>query len=316
MARSRVIIDEGEEAVRAYDEKYRCMIDLTQDDDDDGLSLSVQQQPRGHHRASTQRNAPLGSTHRSVPVYRIEGVRFRVQDFVELAQPLGEWQVRFVEVKQIWLNAPGEVLLRGLPYARNSDIGGRFKLGTNEVCQIIEIDNDDKRPDEQQAMVEVRPHEITTIRDFHKTNTDYHSARNCRFGNDPFWLRLGKSDAAVRRRQDHGPLTCRWKMRLEYHDARFRRADKAFGTTISHLTESEIDDPLYRTCDEQRRRNWLKRDPASAGRPSEPWTCTFGDAFCGCGGASSGARMAGLVVRFHPVPVAPLTSSLTFSLCN
>lgn len=304
-----------EEGEREYDEEeFRRIIDLTQENENDELPLTAQygQQSHGLRRPKMgKRNAPLDSTHRSVRAYSVQGIKYRVNDFVELAQPVGAfWRAQFVEVKQIWVNASfggggsgddDKILLRGLPYARNSDMGGRFERRANEVCQLLEIDDDDNRPDEQQAMIEVRPREILTTRVFHKTNTDYHSARNCRFGNDPSWLGLSKSDAAKRQRADLAPLTCRWKMRFD----RFRKVGKTYGTAVIHLAESDIHDPNYRIPDEERRRAWLKRYPGSAG--GQRLQVTFGDAFCGCGGASSGARQAGLEVnQTSPAPVAAL----------
>lgn len=304
--RAPMVIDLTDEDEHRYDEEYRRIVDLTQEDDDE-RPLQAQHEQQSRRRArhlTTQRNAPLYSTHRSVQAYNVGGIQYRVDDFFELVQPVGEfWKAQFFEVKQIWVSTLGanEVVLRGLPYARTSNMYGRFERQVNEVCQILEIDDDDRRPDEQQAMIEVRPREILAIREFHKTNADYRSARDCRFGNNPYWkvLNMGKEEKK-RYRQDFAPFTCRWKMRFQYHNAGFRRVAKAFGTAAIHLLESDIDDPAYRVSDEERRKGWLKRHPTSGG--GRKLYYTFGDAFCGAGCASSGARQGGLKVNsVHPL---------------
>lgn len=308
-----MFVDLTEDGEREYEEELRRIVDLTQEDSDDIVPLLRQrgQQYYGRRRhLKTQRNPPLDNTHRPAPAHDIDGTTYRVNDFFELRQPVGEyWKSQFIEIKQIWVSVLGdEVLLRGLPYARHSSLYGRFEHRINEVCQILEVDKDDNRPDEQQAMIEVRPDEVLALRSFHKTNTDFQSNRNCRYGNDPYWrmLDMGK-EQKMKYKQDFAPLTCRWKMRSHYRDASFRRAAKAPDTMLLHLLESDIEDPAYRTLDEHRRREWLKRHLTFTGRQQLPYTVF--DAFCGAGGASSGAFQAGLKASLY-CPLQPDRVSL------
>ncbi|KAJ4424061.1 hypothetical protein N0V82_001308 [Gnomoniopsis sp. IMI 355080] len=298
----REVIDLTEEGEAAYDEEVRRIADRIQQEENEERDSTLPgyygQQPQGRRAPKKQRNAPLHNTHRPVQAYSVDSIEYRINDFFELAQPVGQfWQVQFLEIKQIWVSfTSNEVLLRGLPYARNSSMRGRFERSINEVCQILEIDEDDGRPDEQQAMIEVLPHETLAIREFHKTNTDISSPRNCRYGNDTTWgsmLNMEKEEK-TRYKQEFAPLTCRWKMKLQYRNASFRKAGKAFGASAIHLLEDDIHDPAYRIPDDDRRGEWLRRHP-SGGRQS--WVqreYTYGDAFCGAGGASSGARQGGL----------------------
>lgn len=295
--RNAVFVDLTEDGEREYEEELRRIVDLTQEDSDDMAPVLRQrrQQYYGPRRLKTQRNPPLDSTHRSVPARDVDGTTYRLNDFFELKQPVGEyWKSQFIEIKQIWVSVFGnEVLLRGLPYARHSSLYGRFEYRINEVCQIIEIYDNDNRPDEQQAMIQVRPGEISAIRILHKTNTDFRSDRNCRYGNESHWTMLAmEKEEKMKYKQKFGPLTCRWQMRSQYHNAAFQRAGKAHSATVFHLLENDIYDPAYRISDEKRRRAWLKRHPTPTGRQQSPYS--FGDAFCGAGGATSGALQGGL----------------------
>lgn len=300
--RNAVFVDLTEDGEREYEEELRRIVDLTQEESDSLVPLLSQrgQQYSDSHHLRTQRNRPLNNTHRSKPAYDIDGTTYRVNDFFELKQPVGEyWKSQFIEIKQIWVSVLGdEVLLRGLPYSRHSSLYGRFEHRINEVCQIIEVDKDDDRPDEQQAMIQVRPNEILTIRSLHKTNTDVGSDRNCRYGNDPYWTMLDmEKEEKMKYKQKSAPLTCRWKMRSQYRNANFRRAAKAPDTMLLHLLESDIEDTAYRTSDEHRRWEWLKKHRTSTERQQLPYTLF--DAFCGAGGASSGALQAGLKASFY-----------------
>lgn len=300
-SRSNAVFIDIEEDEREYEEEHRRVVDLTQEDSADERPVSFQHGRQSHARRfpKTQRNPPLQG-HRSVLSYNVGGTTYRAGNFFELAQPIGEvWKAQFIEIKQIWVSiSSNEVLLRGLPYARNSSLYGRFQLDINEVCQIIEVDKDDDRPDEQQAMIEIRPEETLAIRDFHKTNADFHSERNCRYGNDPFWRMLDMEQEQKKKyKQQFAPLTCRWKMRCQYRNASFRRAARAPDTTVYHLLANDINDPAYRISDEQRRREWLRRQPTPTGQHRSPYN--FFDAFCGAGGASSGALQGGLKVSLY-----------------
>lgn len=295
--RNVVFVDLTEDGEREYEEEFRRIVDLTREDSDSMSPLLRQQgqQYHSHRRLRVQRNPPLDNTHRSLLVYDVDGTTYRVDDFLELKQPIGEyWKSQFIEIKQIWVSASGnEVLLRGLPYSRLSSLHGRFERCINEVCQIIEIYDSDNRPDEQQAMVQVRPGEIAAFRSLHKTNTDFRSDRNCRYGNDSQWTMLNMGDKEkMKYKQKFAPLTCRWQMRSQYQSAAFQRAGKAHSASILHLFENDVDDPAYRIGDEQRRRAWLKRHPTATGRQRSSYN--FGDAFCGAGGATSGAIQGGL----------------------
>lgn len=265
------------------EEINRIEVDLTQDDEND-ISQPVGRAP--HRSKATQRNFPLQSTHQSVEAYTTNGFQLKVNDFIELVQDVGDWRVQFLEVKRIWVNnATYSATIRGIPYSRNRCLMGRLECKLNEVCQVLEVDSDDARPDEEQAMMEISPRQVLALRTCNKTNASYPQFR---FGDDPNWLSRSKKE-----NEEGAVLTCRWKMRVEYRDARFREAHKPFGGALIHFTESDVKDQRYRISDEERRGGW--RGTVMAIRPGR--RPTFADTFCGAGGASCGATREGFEVR-------------------
>lgn len=276
------------------------LIDLTQDDDDenegDGAPLGPQPARTGPRRARThQRNPPLHDTHRSVRAFTVNGVTFKIHDFAELRQPVGDWTCQFVSIQEIWVDGFSRVLLRGLPYTRARNMKGRLEWNSNEICQILEVDADDGRVDAQQALVEIHPEEVLTLRALNKTNTNF---PDCRFGHDAkTWQSRSES-----RQEEQGPLTCRWAMRVEYRDARYRKARRPcpFGGAMIHLSEEDVQEGPYRTSDQQRQRVWRGPGPIPLSSAVRAPGYTMADMFCGAGGTSCGAQMAGFKVSRCP----------------
>lgn len=263
-------------------EDARILIDLTQDDDTSRTAT------RTTRRYNTQRNPPLQSTHRSVRAYRIGSLCVTVADFVELTQPIGEWDIQFLEVKSIWVGSETDIVfIRGIPYSRNRSLKGLLEAKRNEVCQILLVDADDVRPDEEQTLLEITPKQILMRRSCNKTNAEY---PRFRYGDDPSCRPMTMTE-----REEKAALTCRWKMRLEYQDARYRKSCKSSSVTLVHLLERDIKDSRYRVSDQSLRIAWNKD-----ARPGPGHRYTFADMFCGSGGASRGAVSKGLEVCATP----------------
>lgn len=274
----RIVEDDEAELMKEIER-----IDLTQED-------PYIQRPAQISRLCThipQRNSSLHSTPRSVGEHSVNnGSRFKINDFVELIEHIGEWSIQFIEVKAIWVNQD-EVTLCGIPYARTRYLHGRLEHKRNEVCQILEVDANDVRTIEEQAFMEISVNQVLTTRVLHKTNAPFPQHR---FGDDPGWLLKSKA-----KREEQGPLTCRWKMRIDYQAARYRRNGRPLGGALIHLTADDVQDQAYRTPDQERREAWRGKEPESYQRGRR---YTFCDAFCGAGGISRGAMMADFVVRF------------------
>lgn len=269
------IVDADEAALN--EEINRIEIDLTQDDDNNGS------QPAGRARRlfGANRTCPLPvSTHRSVEAYTTNGFQVEVNDFIELVQAVGEWHIQFIEIKQIWVNNTSfKATIRGMPYTRNRYLAGRLQCKRNEVCQVSEIDCDDASPVNEQAMMEIDPEQILARRTCNKTNASF---PNFQFGDD-----ATREYGSVKEKEERAALTCRWKLRVEYRNARFRKACKSYAAAFVHLTEDDVEDPRYRVSDNGRLEDW--RGAPVLVTPGHRYT--FADTFCGAGGATRGATM-------------------------
>ncbi|KUI54465.1 Modification methylase HphIA [Cytospora mali] len=294
--RPLILIDEDE----PVDAEYERQLSVYEADYDN--EVQVQQQAlrrRGQPRSI--RNPQLNGTHRPTSTVTVKGRELKIDSFVELYESLdiclmmGEENsppspvnTQFVEIKSIWVsrNLNHDIIVRGLPYTRNRNLCGRLESKKNEICQILEVDNDDERPDEEQALVEVRPEQIMKTRTLVTTNRLWLREVDSRF--DPAYNTSEKVEHLA-------PLTCRWKMRLQYMDAPRRKAGKAYGGSIIKLSEDDVVKRRNRVSDRELREAWRGPSGSTTARSSSPYI--FGDMFCGAGGVSRGAVMAGLEVK-------------------
>lgn len=199
-------------------------------------------------------------------------------------------------------NQTGNVVIRGLPYARTRYLHGYLHSKQNEVCLILEIDADDARPDEEQALVEIEPEDILKKRILTNTNKAF---PNCRFDEQAY--------ATLKQREEDAPLACRWKMRVEYKDASQRRAGRFQGHILEHFSERDSHKIKKRNLgvDKERSREWRGetvpggsafsepdsvKDENQDGGPARSQMYAFAEVSAGPGGASRGAAMAGLKV--------------------
>lgn len=203
------------------------------------------------------------------------------------------------------------MIIRGLPYTRAHNLDGKLENKRNEVCQILEINADDQRPDEVQALAQINPRQILRVRTLNKTNALFPKYQ---YGGD-YRHRLGKSESE---REDQAPLTCRVKFRIEYKDSRFRKYDKPDPSAFVRLTEHEADERFH-VSDKEIMVNFRGRTHRGGSYKPQivdldglrvPTTrndrqFTFADAFCGAGGASRGAVMAGLKVTLLHLRACP-----------
>lgn len=199
-------------------------------------------------------------------------------------------------------NQTGNVVVRGLPYARTRYLHGYLHSKQNEVGLILEIDADDARLDEEQALVEIEPEDILKKRILTNTNKAF---PHCRFDEQAY--------ATLKQREEDAPLACRWKMRVEYKDASQRRAGRFQGHIFEHFSERDSHKIKKRNLgvDKERSREWRGetvlggsafsepdsvKDENQDGKPARSQMYAFAEVSAGPGGASRGAAMAGLKV--------------------
>lgn len=172
----------------------------------------------------------------------------------------------------------------------------------NEVCLVLEIDADDSRPDEEQALREIGPEDILKTRILTNTNKPF---PNCRFDRIAY--------ATAKQVVEKAPLCCRWKLRAEYKDASQRRTGRFQGLTLEHFSERDGHKIKKRNLgvDEQRARDWRGETIRGGSEFFEPDSINdetqdssfmksqkyaFAEVSAGAGGASRGAEMAGFKV--------------------
>ena len=206
------------------------------------------------------------------------------------------------------------VCLKGIKFRRNKELNGLVEFKRNEVTMLMSFDDDDPRDIHHQSIETVQLREVVRLRELIKTNLPFpkYSFRE----SDENWRSQGKEYV-----MQHSRLLCRTKL--------IRRSNSE--GTLQTLGEGETDEG-YRTDDSQLRcdfrgetekggicARWLdgERDfderervrvqdidllnfsnyyNTWARNNSQQRRYTFGDAFCGAGGASRGAKAVGLRV--------------------
>ncbi|KAI2617864.1 S-adenosyl-L-methionine-dependent methyltransferase [Hypoxylon sp. NC1633] len=208
------------------------------------------------------------------------------------------------------------ILLRGLPLTRTRYLRGQLPRFRNEVAQVLEIDQDDPRPDEEQAAIEVPVDMVKMPRDCVFTNKDFPEHR--------FEVGIYANNTEI---EERAVLVCRWKFRRIWTDAVKRTNGKPpveFG--ISRLTAEQVIKDRYRASSASLINAWrggkirggsfipdepdgskltvdidapevednASQDQEIPIKPGQQYS--FADMFCGAGGASSGVRAAGFRV--------------------
>ncbi len=237
--------------------------------------------------------------------------------------PFGDFEtsVQFILIKLItYDDSTGVVAIRGLPFVRTRRLGGRIHKKLNELCLVYEIDEDDARPPEQQALLEVVVDDsvIFIKRLLRRTNKHFPCDRDPRF-TQPDW----QGDRQRELLSQEGQLVCRWEYHVYHRNAASRKARKPCEEAFSHLRYDDADEG-FRTLDEAHVNAWrggrvrggsfgCPLDPIEVpdghcivdlenGGPVPPirqkpgQAYTFGDMFCGAGGATRGATSAGFKI--------------------
>ncbi|RYP78688.1 hypothetical protein DL771_000355 [Monosporascus sp. 5C6A] len=285
------------------------VIDLTGDDSS--------HKPRVPSRASSLHSAPPLGCHLSE--FRYCGVLLKTGVAVEMPAIPELHQASFLYIKSI-MHEPGHgVFLSGLPLTRTRHLRGMLPRLRNELCLIHEASNDDCRPADEQALIRLEVTKVIGTRALYFTNADFPEKRY------PQGVHSTVSEI-----EQKGILVCRWRYRLAYRNLPARgksQPPEEFG--LEHLNRKDASSPPYRVSDVKRRNIWrggktrggafhphrpadreftvdleLEPDLACPSESEDPWEdrrpqqqYTFADMFCGAGGASCGAEMAGFLVK-------------------
>ncbi|KAL8673547.1 MAG: hypothetical protein Q9168_002036 [Polycauliona sp. 1 TL-2023] len=208
-----------------------------------------------------------------------------------------------------------EKLLQGFSLRRLSQFRRLFDQHLNELTIVTEEDNITMQTNESGAMNTVSLSQVLRIRDVILTNAAFPSF-SCRED-------FSNSTKARDSLRDQGRLVCRWTMKISLRPLSKER--RWIEKSIQRLTATEADGQ-FRLADEHLRRKWRGITTKMGSCPSwlqgekefilkeqnlqqaipvpreseafRPQTkrYTFGDSFCGAGGCSRGAQLAGLRV--------------------
>jgi DNA (cytosine-5)-methyltransferase 1 len=208
----------------------------------------------------------------------------------------------FLLVESVYKAFGGLCTIKGYRLVRQTHCGRWFSdQGLNELVWLTEIDQDEHRAGLEVVLQEEQVSEVKQTRDIIFTNRPW---KDISFDH-------GLADKGLCRRtideksvKEKGQLYCRWKYtqvrgKLQTdHEACLSVLSEDEAVGIGLLKSSEV------------RKNWYGRQPNAGGSWTRVSQCvetgatvkeqryTLGDCFCGAGGVSRGAIMAGLQVAW------------------
>ena len=196
-----------------------------------------------------------------------------------------------------------EVVLRGWLFGRTRAMNGLLPNKMNEVCLLMQVNNDDLRGPDEQGLEEVGIDNVIKRRGLRLTNQPFPDL-SFRENN------LDERDIVEKERV----LVCRWQYICYFADARARHKNSSCETALLRLRKEQCD----ANCaveDDDLRTSWrgltikggsvnvtkaLRKSRYRTHGVGRPFAHTqmynYGDGFCGAGGASRGATMAHLKV--------------------
>ncbi|KAI1134588.1 S-adenosyl-L-methionine-dependent methyltransferase [Hypoxylon sp. FL0543] len=285
------------------------------------IDLTTERAPR---RPRTLANSPRRNLPVELPSLRLDnythnGMELRRDVTVELLEMPSSPRLchaSFLLIKLI-ISTPAGIILRGLPLTRTRNLRGQLPRLRNELALILEVDSDDLRPDDEQAAIEVPVDKVKGIRICHITNKVFPEHR----------FPLGIDDT-IKDIEEKGVLVCRWKISYIWGDAVKRMNNKPPSEfVVVRIHEEDVPKRRFRASNSCLVNTWrggkvrggsfipdepessrlmvnLEADEAQTSTlqdaeiPKKPGQkYTFGDMFCGAGGASCGAKRAGFRIE-------------------
>ncbi|KAI6082527.1 S-adenosyl-L-methionine-dependent methyltransferase [Hypoxylon rubiginosum] len=274
------------------------------------IDLTNKKPPRRPRQTAPlqQRNPPIALPNRWIECYTYNGMELKRGTTVEIHADPRLCDASFLLIQFIIRTESG-IILRGLPLTRTRNLRGQLQRLRNEVALVLHIDQDDIRPEEEQAAIEIPVDKIQKIRTCHITNKNFPEHR--------FPVGIYKDKEEI---EEKGILICRWKCCFIWGDARKRvSGSPSTEFVVAHLTAKEVPRARFRASDACIMNVWRGgKVRGGAHIPEEPETrltvdvedesqdvwvsrkpgqqYTFADMFCGAGGASCGAKDAGFYI--------------------
>jgi len=260
------------------------------------LEDPIQQSSEANTKASNasfSRNRPIKWPYQTLPKLPLNGVSVKPGDTVELKPDIEE-QGDFLYIQHMIENVnTGDITLRGLRLRRTKFLGGVLDRKLNELCIVIQEDEDDDRDPFIQGAIEVSRHDIVRLRTLVFSEKEFP---------EDSWREFWALDAAkedLRKVRDGARLVCRWVWIEKFENAARRRNLKANEGFLRRLESTEcVDGKLHHS-------NLGKAYEPRGTRSSRSWHSTvrkaahtYGTGFGGGGGDAEGARLAGAFVVY------------------
>lgn len=216
----------------------------------------------------------------------------------------------FLRIQEIILNEPKEndnILIRGLLMRRakyvggfggparlgGQTVGGKMKRDLNELALVFEMDKDDPRPPEKQALVTCSLSDVLRARDVIFTNEDF--PRRSFRETSPLDRTHPNYDVLKQSVKEAGVLVCRYSYTDYYEDARHRisksRRSREGCLRRLWIRESDFQLPPKTGLAQY-------QQASKANGPVKKKKYSYGSGCCGAGGDCEGARMAGMTVKY------------------
>ncbi|KAH7342482.1 S-adenosyl-L-methionine-dependent methyltransferase [Rhexocercosporidium sp. MPI-PUGE-AT-0058] len=249
------------------------------------------------------RNLSIRFPQVELDTYSVHGIKLKKGKTVEFLN--GD----FLKIGKIVKNSQtGEVVVRGWPLKRCSQMRGLLPKKLNELCFVLEVELDDPRPTLEQSMVQVGLEGLVKIRHLISTNYPHPHLGFPRTG-----LPYESKDDNLEYVKDYERLVVRWKFITFYDNATEHARTPIYPTNIhkkilAGLNEEDCTPGCY--MDPAALRHKWRGETVIGGSGSaeiprltqtlnhqaseDPYT--YGDAFCGAGGTTRGAAAAALKV--------------------
>ncbi|KAI1105000.1 S-adenosyl-L-methionine-dependent methyltransferase [Jackrogersella minutella] len=281
------------------------------------IDLTAEKAPRRPRTVANppKRNPSIALPNRSLDTYTYNDMELKRGVTIEML-PLTQLRQASFLLIQLIIDTESGIIIRGLPLTRTRNLRGQLPRLRNEVVLVLEIDKDDCRPHDEQAAIEIPIHMVLMTRICHITNKPFPEHRF------PRGIYENVKDI-----EEKAVLICRWKVRYIWTDA-VKRVNKKPPNefVIARIIAEEVPKERFRASDSCLMNTWrggkvrggsyIPDEPDSSllmvnldgseghdiitgdgwipRKPGQQYT--FGDMFCGAGGASCGAKYAGFRV--------------------
>jgi DNA (cytosine-5)-methyltransferase 1 len=276
---------------------------LTEDNDEDSGQPRIKESVRTSRAdARSIRNGPVEYPLEIIPSYTDLNLNLKAGKSVELRRE-GNGKHRFLRIHHILKNSStGQIFLRGQLFHRNRNLGAILKHSRNEIYLFQQVDCDDPRPPNKQAMIDIALEQVKKVRKIIITDEKFpaHSFRNHTVL-DPSLPGYEEQKKII---ADNDELVCRFVYTMYFLNAQARTATngKCARGELRHIRRIEADKNHQSKLQPK-----VEADPSALTKGSRPVKLSrrqvdpprkkrkyiYGSGFGGAGGESTGAVEAG-----------------------